>query len=307
MANVTFRLFSLLLPLLLGYFLKRGRFFGPEDYRVVVKIIMNITLPCAVIQSFYGFQMDLALLSLTFTGFFANWVMALLALGLSRKQGKKERMLDMLCASGFNLGNFMLPFTQQFIGGTGVALQSLFDVGNSMMCTGGTYVFGAGVLKLDGKKMGIKGILSKLAHSTPLVTYLVMILLAVSQVPIPEWVATVTQPTGAANGFLSMFMIGMMFEIRFDEAYRKTAVSVLAKRYACGTVMALLFYFVLPFDLPARQILTVCAFAPVPSMAAVYTEQVGGDVGLASFVTSCSFVISGVIVVALILGMGLGA
>ena len=63
MANVTFRLFSLLLPLLLGYFLKRGRFFGPEDYRVVVKIIMNITLPCAVIQSFYGFQMDLALLS----------------------------------------------------------------------------------------------------------------------------------------------------------------------------------------------------------------------------------------------------
>lgn len=306
MANVAFRLLSLLFPMLLGYVLKRARFFGPEDYRVVVKIIMNITLPCAVIQSFVNFQMRLALLGLTLCGFLANWGMAFLSLGLNRKRERKERMLELLCASGFNLGNFMLPFIQQFVGDSGVALQTLFDMGNSMMSTGGTYVFGSSVLKLEGKKMGISGVIKRLLHSTPLVVYLLMLIFAIFQISIPDWVSVVVQPTSAANGFLSMFMIGMMFEIRFDAAYRNTAVSVLAKRYGCGIILALIFYYLLPLDLQTRQILTLCVFAPIPSMAAVYTEQIKGDVGLAGFITSCSFVISGAIIVALILVMGLG-
>lgn len=307
MIDVALRLLSLMFPLLLGYVLKRAGFFRPGDYQVVVKLIMNITLPCAVIQSFSGFRMEPSLLALTFCGFFANWAMVFVAFGLGRRLEKKNRMLEMLCASGFNLGNFVLPFIQQFVGSPGVAVQSIFDVGNSMMCTGGTYVFGSMVLKLDGRTMGIRGILKKLLHSMPLVTYLVMITIAMMQIPIPSWVTEVTKPTGAANGFLSMFMIGMMFEIRFDSAYRRTAVSILWKKYACGVLLALMFYYLLPFDLLTRQILVICSFAPVPSMAAVYTEQIKGDVGLAGFVTSCSFVISGVIVVALIVGMGLGA
>ena len=33
-----------------AYFLKRGGFFGENDYRPVSKIVLNITLPAAVIH-----------------------------------------------------------------------------------------------------------------------------------------------------------------------------------------------------------------------------------------------------------------
>ena len=33
----------------LGYFLKKRGFFKPHDYELIAKIVLNITLPCAVI------------------------------------------------------------------------------------------------------------------------------------------------------------------------------------------------------------------------------------------------------------------
>jgi predicted permease len=42
----------------LGYFLKKRGFFKPHDYELIAKIVLNITLPCAVITSFAAFKMD---------------------------------------------------------------------------------------------------------------------------------------------------------------------------------------------------------------------------------------------------------
>ena len=93
-------------------------------------------------------------------------------------------------------------------------------------------------------------------------------------------------------------MIGLMFEIRFDKAYIKAAFGILWRKYFCALLLALVFYFLLPFDGLTRQVLVMCAFAPIPSIAGIYTEQIQGDVGLASFTTSLSFLIScGIMVV----------
>jgi len=45
----------------LGYFLKKRGFFKPHDYELIAKIVLNITLPCAVITSFAAFKMDYTL------------------------------------------------------------------------------------------------------------------------------------------------------------------------------------------------------------------------------------------------------
>lgn len=56
----------------LGYFLKKRGFFKPHDYELIAKIVLNITLPCAVITSFAAFKMDYTLFILTLIGFCGN-------------------------------------------------------------------------------------------------------------------------------------------------------------------------------------------------------------------------------------------
>ena len=36
----------------LGYALKKLHFFGPNDYKLIMKIVLNITTPAAVITNF---------------------------------------------------------------------------------------------------------------------------------------------------------------------------------------------------------------------------------------------------------------
>lgn len=45
MTNIILKLIALLLPVALGYFLKKIHFFGDTDYRILAKIALNITLP----------------------------------------------------------------------------------------------------------------------------------------------------------------------------------------------------------------------------------------------------------------------
>ena len=59
----------------LGYFLKKRGFFKPHDYELIAKIVLNITLPCAVITSFAAFKMDYTLFILTLIGFCGNLLM----------------------------------------------------------------------------------------------------------------------------------------------------------------------------------------------------------------------------------------
>lgn len=308
MLGIIWKLLSLLGPVALGYFLKKIGFFGPKDYRILSKIAINVTLPCAVISSFAESDMDLSYLVLALIAFIANWVVLLFGYFSTRSMADrpKDRMTTMLCASGYNLGNFLIPFVQQFLGSAGVASVAIFDSGNSLMCTGGIYVFTTSMIRTsDSEKVTLWGIIKKLITSVPLVTYVVMIVLMLLGIAIPSPVATIVSTTGNANGFVSMFMIGLMFEIRFDSAYMKSAMAILWRKYLCSIVFAVVVYFLLPLPLATRQVLTLIAFAPIPSLGSIYTEQAKGDVGLASFATSLSFIISCCIIVALIMVMGL--
>ncbi len=293
--EILWKLLSLLVPLALGYVLKKKRFFGDLDYQVLAKITLNITLPAAVICSFGSFTLEYSMLGIVLLAFLANWVPLLVSLLTTRRDRKspKFRGLKMICASSFNMGNFLIPFVQQFLGGSGLALASLFDSGNTVMATGGVYIFTAGTVKVPGeKKMTLGEVFRKLLRSVTIPTYLILVVLALFGIRPPEALVTVAEPTGNANAFVSMFMIGLMFEIRFEKNYVGIALGILLRKYACALVLALLFYCFLPFDQLTRQVLVMSVFAPVPSIASVYVEQLGGDVGLASFTTSLSFLIS---------------
>ena len=66
MLDILMRAGSFIAIILLGYFLKKIGFFKDEDFHILSRITIRITLPCAIITSFAGKRIDPALLSLTF-------------------------------------------------------------------------------------------------------------------------------------------------------------------------------------------------------------------------------------------------
>lgn len=80
MGTVLLKSASFVCVMLLGYLLKKVHFFRREDYALVSKIMMNLTLPAAVIGSFVDARMSGMLLMMVLFGLAFNLVMWAVAL-----------------------------------------------------------------------------------------------------------------------------------------------------------------------------------------------------------------------------------
>ena len=113
--------------ILLGYVLRRIGMFGESDFRTLSKIVVKITLPAAIVSSFKGKEIDPAMLSIALIGLGGGLIYMLIAYLLNRKNGKEQQAFEIINTSGYNIGNFTLPFVQSFVGPVGVITTSLFD------------------------------------------------------------------------------------------------------------------------------------------------------------------------------------
>ena len=294
MSTIIIKLLSLMVPVALGYILKRKRMFGEKDYLIVSKIMVNITMPASVISSFATFSMDASMLGITLIAFLSNLVILAAAWILTLKHQKNlpERRLQMMLIAGFNMGNFVIPFVREFMGLGGLTITSLFDTGNTIMCLGGNYIIISSLLHSEGKKLTAKDVVKKLFGNAVLPTYILMVILSLLKVRIPDTVVSVLTPMANANSFVAVFMLGLMMEIDFSERYMKSAGAALLKKYALGIAVAVLYFTLLPFELNIRQIMVFCALAPIPSLSPIFAGEMGCDVEVAGFTAAASMLIS---------------
>ena len=290
--------------IIVGYFLKRIGFFQASDFRMLSKIVLNITLPAAVIANFSKLKLDMSLLSLVGVGLICTLILVGIGYVVGKSQGPRAQAFNMQNFSGFNIGVFALPFILNFVGPVGVAAICLFDVGNSLLVMGGTYALAATVMHKEGKFSWLtftKTVLS----STTMIVYLVMTTLSLLHVTLPSEVLVFTDKVAVANGFLAMLMIGIGFELHMERSQIARIVQALVVRLSFATVLAVLFYYVSPFSLEVRQALTLLAFAPIPASATAFTAKLDGDIALSSTLNSLAIVVSIVMMTGLLLVMDL--
>lgn len=304
MFTVLTKAFAFILIIILGFVFKKCGIFNPGDHKLVSKIMMNLTLPCAIISSFANFQMDNSIIFIILIGLVCNIIMVFIGYIFSLKKNNTEKAFYMINFSGYNIGSFTMPYVQSFLGPFGVVVTCMFDAGNSIMCTGGTYAI-ASSIAYPGSKNNIKDIFKKLVSSVPFDTYTLMLILTMIGVQIPKPIITIISPISAANGFIAMLMLGMMFEFTLDLKYLKQIITALAIRYLSSCIFAFLIYFYSPFSLEIRQVLTIAVFAPISALVAVFTEKCGGNVNLSSAINSMSIPISIIIITTLLLTMNI--
>lgn len=283
----------------LGWALRRIGFFKEGDFQVLSKIVLRITLPASIVYSFSGKQIDPSMLLLSVFGFSLGIVYIGIGYLISVGKGKEQKAFSILNISGYNIGNFTMPFAQSFLGPAGVVTTSLFDTGNAFICLGVSYSVAAMVQR--GEKFSIVKILRDLAKSVPFVTYIIMALLALLHVRLPSQAIEFAALLGNANAPMAMLMLGVGFMISGDSSQIHSIVKILTVRYAIAIVVSLGCFFLLPAALETRQTLALLAFSPIASAAPAFTSELGGDAGLSSAINSLSIIISLVCIVGVLL------
>ena len=285
--------FSYVLLIILGYTLKRAGFLSKADQKTLSKVMINITLPCTIIQGFSGFERDTHLFWLVAIGFVCALLPMMLMYLTTGGVETKLRAYRMLNIGGYNVGCFSLPLLEAFFGSACVVPAFMFDTGNAIVMTGGSYAITSTLLKTGGEsRESAKDILMKFLKSLPFDTYMVMFTLILLNVELPEMLFTLTRPAGQANGFLAMMIIGLLFEPVMDKMLVRETARELLCRYTFAAVSAAALYFLTPFDAIVRQTLAVLCFAPLSSLAPIYTDRCHGDTALAGFTNSISMAVS---------------
>jgi len=293
MTDILIRAACFVAIIVLGTVLRRIGFFKKEDFHLLSRIVIRITLPAAIITNFAGRQLDYSLLVLILIGFLCGIVHMLTAYLLNSRRGKSSQSFAVLNTSGVNIGNFVLPFAQGFLGPAGVMVVSLFDVGNAVTCLGGAYSI-AGMIQEEQKHFSLRPVFRALGKSVPLITYIIMCLLSIFHISLPGPLVNLAGIVGNANAFLAMLMLGVGFQIdcrRIPEVLR-----LLLPRYIVSIAMAALCYFLLPVPSMYRPALIIPFLGPVATAAPAFTAQLNGDYELASAVNSFSILFSVVLI-----------
>ena len=298
MADILIRAACFVAIIFLGAVLRRSGFFKKDDFHLLSRIVINITLPAAIITNFAGRQLDYSLLVLILVGFLCGIVHMSTAYILNIRRGKTSQAFSVLNASGINIGNFVLPFAQGFLGPAGVMVVSLFDVGNAVICLGGAHSV-AGMILDKEKRFSLKPILRSLARSFPLITYIIACLLSVFRVNLPGPIVSLAGIIGNANAFLAMLMLGVGFQI--DSRRIREVLRILLPRYIASIAMAALCYFLLPVPAMYRPALIIPFLGPVATAAPAFTARLKGDYELASAVNSFSILLSIILITAALL------
>jgi len=284
--------------IILGYTLRRIGFFHADDFKVLSKIVIRITLPASIIYSFSGQAIEPSMLSILCIGLGVGIVYMIIGWAMNRHSPKRQQAFGLLNMSGYNIGNFTMPFVQSFLGPMGVITTSLFDTGNAFICLGGSYSV-ASMVK-DNKGFSVKRVCKSLLKSVPFDCYMIMIILNLLQISLPVRVVDFAELIGRANAFLAMLMLGVGFHLSGDRKQIGSIVKVLSVRYGVALVLALGCFFLLPFETEARRALAILVFSPIASAVPAFTQELGEDVGLSSALNSISIVISIVCIVTIL-------
>lgn len=299
MLTVIIKVLAFLLIILLGYVSKKRGLVKKEDSIVLGKIVLNITLPCALLSSVRDISLSIHELPIIVFALFANVAALLIIRYINRKNDKKTIAISMLGASGYNIGAFLLPFVQFFFNSSMIIYVILFDIGNSLMVFSGNNAIATSVIH-EKKGSLIKDIIRKSLHSVPFMTYIFILVLSFFRLSIPDELLIIINIPANANIFLSMFLVGCMLDLDINMDEFKVCRNIIVFRYLNSFIM-IAFLFILPLSYDIRLMLTLALLAPASVMSAIQSNDIDSKSVIPAIINTVSAIISIALIVTIII------
>ncbi|HQY98663.1 MAG TPA: AEC family transporter [Propionicimonas sp.] len=303
MLEIVAKALSLIAIVGIGLGIKRLGWAKPSDFKLFARLVLTVTLPCALLTSFNDYHLDRALLGLVALGLVTVVAQQVIGFLLAARRGRQQQAFAVINSGTYNIGAFGTPYLAGFMGPHAMIYSTLFDIGNAFASAGVGYGWGMALAGEPGSHRW-RDTGRTLARSPVFVTYLVLLVMRLFDLRLPDAVIVFTSTVGAANPFLAMLMIGIGLELELHPSKYRAAARHLAVRYAFSIVTAIACWTLLPFPVEARLVVVMLLFAPIASMVPGFTSRAGLDVELSAFMTSVSLVVGIVMLPTLFLLLG---
>lgn len=300
MGDILVRAVGFISIIALGYFLKIKGAVKREDAKVLSTIVMNVTLPCALLASASSIQLNSGIFIPLLLGFVMNLLMDFVGYWEARHRGIVAKSSGLVQISGYNIGTFTLPFVQAFFPASYLVPVILFDTSNALMVLGGNFTIAAN-LNRHQEAMSLGDIIRNLFGSVPFAVYLISFLFAAFGLQIPAPILSISTIAANANPFMAMLMLGIMIDLKLSKKDYHELFKLLGLRIFVSSMAALAFYFMLPVPLIVRQMLVICVFSPISVVAPVYAMRLGNKTPQAANLNSLCILSNLVIMTILVL------
>jgi malate permease and related proteins len=270
-----------------GYLLKRLNILQEKDGEVISKIIFKITLPALVLVTFDSVKIETSLILLPVIVLVYGIITAMLGLLFFKNEERELKGSLLMLSSGFNVGLFAFPLVYAIWGIEGLTYFSMFDVGASFVVFGISFILGS-YFSAEGLTLNPLEILKKLCKSIPLMTYIIASILNFSHVQLPDTIINVASTISGANIPLSLLLLGLFLNFKFDRQFIKPMLKFLTFRYGLGLTVGLVLYFFLPYDIMLRSTILIGLLLPVAASALTFAVEFRYSSTITRFIATMS-------------------
>ncbi len=222
----------LLIYLCVGIYCCKKGIIDPPAKKKLIDLILKITLPCMIFNSFNK-PLTPEILRKTAMAFFVAFCIAILSLicgkFLYNRYPREKKSILQYCTLVNNSGFLGMPMVSSVYGADGLLYASIFIIPNRiMMWTAGLSLFTVSDFKSKCKNIFL---------NPCIITVVLGILRQLFAVPLPEFLDKSIANIGAVTSPLSMIVIGTML-VGFDPMLR--GVSLILTGMPAGSTSALL-------------------------------------------------------------------
>ncbi|TFG28195.1 MAG: AEC family transporter [Promethearchaeota archaeon] len=309
MADVNYIFLLSLTIIVIGYVIKKLNIITEENGKIVAKVIFNITLPAVILKITSNIEFKMSLILLPIINIAFGFLMAAIGLIIFRNYSRETKGLILMTLIGFNVAHFSFPLVEGIWGDEGLALIALVDAGNAFTIFVLCYIVGsifAPNANIDEKGIDFKDIGKRLFKSAPLLSYFSALFLNFSGIgeSLPLFFWDLLDILARANTALSLLLLGIYLNFKFEKTEWTTIVKILITRYSFGLLVGLLLFFFLPqnqFDILFRIIITISLIFPVGLALIPFSVEFEYNQKLISIIANLTIILSFTLVWILIL------
>jgi predicted permease len=295
MENVNLIFLLSLSIIAIGFILKKLNIIKENDGKVIAKIILNVTLPSLILNVISSIDLSLDLLFFPIIIIIYSLSLSTLILYLFRKNHSQVKGLMLMTVIGYNIGNFAYPLIGGVFGLEGIRYLAMWDAGNAFIIFGLCYMYAeifSPVKDSEQVKLNPKLVLYKLLKSVPLMSYVIALLLNISGIGLPFFIADVVEILANANMALTLLLLGILLNFSFPKNEWKEVGKILMIRYVIGFAIGILLFIILPFGLLYRTILLIGFILPIGLAIVPFSIEFKHNEKVANMLVNLSIIIS---------------
>ncbi|MEN6444656.1 MAG: AEC family transporter [Candidatus Cloacimonas sp.] len=281
-----------IIPLILAFFIgiafKALKLLSEEDAPILLKVVLNVCLPCLTIISIAQIQLKLDMILIPLLAI----IVVLLMYVISRIIGKFWKM-EKTTFGSFLVGTmimntaYALPFFFAAFGNEGLARASLFDIGNTFMIFTFTYY---NAIKYGGNNQSAQIQWKKFLRLPPLWAMVIAFTWKFSTLPMPHLALNFLNFLGQPTVPLMMIALGLYFNPQLCNL-GKAALAIFV-RMGIGLGIGIGLSAIFGLSGVSRIVVTVCPALPIGFNTLIFANLENLDREFAATIVSISIFIA---------------